>query len=109
VPVVTGGTDTPMLLTDLRGLPMTGAAAQDRLGAAGITCNKNLIAGDTLSPKETSGLRFGVSAMTTRGATEIDMAEIGGWIAEVLTNDSANLKGIREAASAMAARLPYYR
>jgi glycine hydroxymethyltransferase len=109
VPVVTGGTDTPMLLTDLRGLPMTGAAAQDRLGAAGITCNKNLIAGDTLSPKETSGLRFGVSAMTTRGATEIDMAEIGGWIAEVLTNDSADLKGIREAASAMAARLPYYR
>lgn len=108
VPVVTGGTDTPMLLTDLRELELTGAAASDRLSVAGITCNKNLIAGDTRSAKETSGLRFGVSAMTTRGATDADMREIGAWISTVLTTPNVNLEDIRARASKLAGRLPYY-
>lgn len=108
VPVVTGGTDTPMLLTDLRGFAQNGAEASDRLAAAGITCNKNLIPGDTKSAKETSGLRFGVSAMTTRGATEADMREIGAWIAESLTRENADLEAIRESARDLADRLPYY-
>ncbi|MDJ0951528.1 MAG: serine hydroxymethyltransferase [Alphaproteobacteria bacterium] len=115
VPVVTGGTDTPLVLVDLRGRELTGAAASDLLARAGITCNKNLVAGDPRSPRETSGLRFGVSAMTTRGADAEAMEAIGHWIADVLigrdgrpTEDDLALERIRTEARALAHRYPYY-
>lgn len=114
--VVTGGTDTPLVLLDLRATGMTGAEASSLLGRAGITCNKNLIAGDPRNPRETSGLRFGVSAMTTRGADANALRQIADWIADVLPGadgkdglrDAAALDRLAEESRELAARFPYY-
>ena len=84
IAIVAGGTDTPLLVADLRPLGLTGAAASDSLEAAGLTCNKNAVPGDTQPPKVTSGLRFGSAAGTTRGFREAEFRRIGGWIADVL-------------------------
>ena len=84
IAIVAGGTDTPLLVADLRPLRLTGAAASDSLEAAGLTCNKNAVPGDTQPPKVTSGLRFGSAAGTTRGFREAEFRRIGGWIADVL-------------------------
>ncbi|MEK9752194.1 MAG: serine hydroxymethyltransferase [Rhodospirillaceae bacterium] len=90
IDVVTGGTDTPLLLVDLRALDLTGDVASAALECAGLTCNKNGIPGDPKPPQVTSGLRFGASAGTTRGFGEAEFAEVGSCIAEVL-------KGLAEA------------
>ena len=84
IAIVAGGTDTPLLVADLRPLGLTGAAASDSLEAAGLTCNKNAVPGDTQPPRVTSGLRFGSAAGTTRGFGEDEFCRIGGWIADVL-------------------------
>lgn len=84
VEVVTGGTDTPLLLIDLRPKGLSGAEASESLERAGLTCNKNSVPGDTQPPTVTSGLRFGVSAGTTRGFGKEEFAMIGNWIADVL-------------------------
>jgi len=84
IAIVAGGTDTPLLVADLRPLGLTGAAASDSLEAAGLTCNKNAVPGDTQPPRVTSGLRFGSAAGTTRGFGEGEFRRIGGWIADVL-------------------------
>ena len=84
IAIVAGGTDTPLLVADLRPLELTGAAASDSLEAAGLTCNKNAVPGDTQPPRVTSGLRFGSAAGTTRGFGEDEFRRIGGWIADVL-------------------------
>lgn len=84
IDVVSGGTDTPLLLVDLRSRGITGAAASDALEAAGLTANKNGVPGDTQPPTITSGLRFGSSAGTARGFGTIEFAQIGHLIADVL-------------------------
>ena len=84
VEVVTGGTDTPLLLIDLRPKGLSGAEASESLERAGLTCNKNSVPGDTQPPTVTSGLRFGVSAGTTHGFGKEEFAMIGNWIADVL-------------------------
>ncbi len=84
VPVLTGGTDTPLMLVDLRRLDVTGAAASDSLERAGLTCNKNAVPGDPRPPTVTSGLRLGVSAGTTRGFGTEEFAEIGRLIAALI-------------------------
>ena len=84
ITVVSGGTDTPLLVADLRPLGLTGAAASESLEAAGLTCNKNAVPGDTEPPAVTSGLRFGSAAGTTRGFGGAEFRRIGGWIADVL-------------------------
>ena len=84
ITVVSGGTDTPLLVADLRPLGLTGAAASDSLEAAGLTCNKNAVPGDTRPPSVTSGLRIGSAAGTTRGFGEAEFRQIGGWIAALL-------------------------
>ena len=84
IAIVAGGTDTPLLVADLRPLGLTGAAASDGLEAAGLTCNKNAVPGDTQPPRVTSGLRFGAAAGTTRGFREAEFRRIGGWIADIL-------------------------
>ena len=84
IAIVAGGTDTPLLVADLRPLGLTGAAASDSLEAAGLTCNKNAVPGDTQPPRVTSGLRFGSAAGTTRGFGQDEFRRIGGWIADVL-------------------------
>jgi glycine hydroxymethyltransferase len=82
--VVTGGTDTPLLLVDLRPHRLTGADVSQQLELAGLTCNKNGVPGDTQPPTVTSGVRLGVSAGTTRGFDTDDFELIGNLIADVM-------------------------
>lgn len=84
VGVVTGGTDTPLMLIDLRRAGLTGAETSESLERAGLTCNKNGVPGDRQPPSVTSGLRFGVSAGTTRGFGTSEFERIGHLIADVL-------------------------
>lgn len=82
--VVTGGTDTPLVLVDLRRRGLTGDIASASLDRAGLTCNKNVVPFDTEKPTVTSGLRLGASAATTRGMGEEAFREIGTLLADVL-------------------------
>lgn len=82
--VVTGGTDTPLLLLDLRRHGLTGAETSESLERAGLTCNKNGVPDDPQPPTVTSGLRFGVSAGTTRGFGTAEFSAIGDLIADVI-------------------------
>jgi len=82
--LVSGGTDTHLLLVDLTAINVTGRQAQTALEEAGITVNKNMIPFDTRKPTETSGIRIGTPALTTRGMKEAEMKQIAGWIVEVL-------------------------
>ncbi len=84
VAVLTGGTDTPIVVADLRPRGLTGAAASDALEAAGLTPNKNGVPNDPQPPQVTSGLRFGSSAGTARGLDNAAFTQIGHWIADVL-------------------------
>ena len=84
VDIVGGGTDTPLMLADLRARGLTGDVASQCLEAAGLTCNKNVVPFDEQPPTVTSGLRFGVSAATTRGFGVAEFAAIGAMIADVL-------------------------
>ncbi|MCL2703841.1 MAG: serine hydroxymethyltransferase [Defluviitaleaceae bacterium] len=79
--LVSGGTDTHKMLVDLTPLNVTGADAEKKLDAVHITCNKNTIPFETLSPKVTSGIRLGTPAVTTRGMNEADMDELADIIA----------------------------
>ncbi|MBL8302957.1 MAG: serine hydroxymethyltransferase, partial [Ideonella sp.] len=82
--LVGGGTDTPLMLVDLRAKALTGAAAAQALERAGIIANMNPIPADTADLKVMSGLRFGVSGATTRGLGAPHFERIGDWAAEVL-------------------------
>ena len=82
--VVSGGTDTGLMLVDLRPLGVTGDVAVDSLERAGLTCNKNLIPFDPQPPEIASGLRLSSNAGTTRGFGEEEFARIGEWIGRVL-------------------------
>jgi glycine hydroxymethyltransferase len=83
--IVSGGTDTHLMLVDLRNRgELTGKQAEEALGRANITVNKNTVPGEQRSPFVTSGIRVGSAAMTTRGMLETEMRAIGDWIAEVL-------------------------
>ena len=83
-PLVSGGTDNHLMLMDLRSAPMTGKQLELALDAVHITANKNMIPNDPLKPNETSGLRLGTPAVTTRGMREESMAIIGRCIADAL-------------------------
>ena len=89
--LVSGGTDTHLLLVDLRPKGLTGDVVDKALGEANITCNKNAIPFDPMPPKVTSGIRLGTPAGTTRGFGEKEFEQIGNWIADVVeaigTND----------------------
>lgn len=82
--VVTGGTDSHMVVVDLRKQQITGKAASDTMEAANLTCNKNGVANDPQPPMVTSGIRLGSPAGTTRGFGRPEFTEIGGMIADVL-------------------------
>jgi len=116
IDLVAGGTDTPLMLVDLRGLKLTGNVASDALERAGLTCNKNGVPGDPEPPQVTSGLRFGVSAGTTRGFETEEFSAIGGLIADVLEglaeagagdNGVAEAR-VREETRALCRRFPIY-
>jgi glycine hydroxymethyltransferase len=84
--IVSGGTDTHLMLLDLRAQDITGKDAEAALEKAGITVNKNTIPFETRSPFVTSGVRIGTPALTTRGMKEKEMEQIGGMIIETLKN-----------------------
>ena len=88
--LVSGGTDTHLLLVDLRGSheDLTGKEAEKALERAGMTVNKNTVPGESRSPFVTSGLRIGTAAVTTRGLREKEMGQIADWIVAVLAEPS---------------------
>ena len=88
--IVTGGTDTHLMLVDLRPKGVKGNATEKALGRAHITCNKNGIPFDTEKPTVTSGVRLGSPAATTRGFGEEEFRQIGRWIIEVVDGLAAN-------------------
>ena len=88
--IVSGGTDTHLMLVDLRPKSLTGKAAEEALGRANITCNKNGIPFDPEKPMITSGIRLGSPACTTRGFGQAEFAEVGNLIIEVLDGLAQN-------------------
>lgn len=91
--IVTGGTDTPLVVVDLRSRNMTGDIAQEALEAAGLTCNRNLVPFDREKPQVTSGLRMGTSAISARGMGANEAAELAGMIADVLDRVADGARG----------------
>ena len=108
--LVSGGTDNHLLLIDLTDLGITGIDAENALGRAGITVNKNTIPRETRSPFVTSGLRIGTPAVTSRGMKEEEMGFIGDRIAYVLKDitDAARQTSVKEEVQAMASKFPIY-
>jgi glycine hydroxymethyltransferase len=108
--IVSGGTDTHLMLVDVFSRGIDGAVAETALDRAGITVNKNAIPFDRNPPLKPSGIRIGTPALTTRGMGEDEMRTIGGWIAEVLANpeDSGTIGRVREAVRQLSARFPLY-
>jgi glycine hydroxymethyltransferase len=108
--VVSGGTDTHLILVDVFAKGMFGSEAESALGAAGITVNKNAIPFDTNPPMKPSGIRIGTPALTTRGMKEGEMKVIAGWIAEALEHrgDAGRLAEIRGKVGEMAETFPLY-
>ena len=105
--LVTGGTDTHLLLVDLRRSYWTGKAAEERLAEVDVTVNRNTIPFDERSPFVTSGVRIGTPAMTMRGCDEDDFREIGRIICDALA-ESPDLGSIRDRVAALCARRPLY-
>jgi glycine hydroxymethyltransferase len=104
--LVSGGTDNHLMLLDLTAQGITGLEAENALGKAGITVNKNTIPNETKSPFITSGLRVGTPAVTSRGMKEAEMRQIGTWIALVVKDISneATIKNVHASVTAMASR-----
>src|ERR1700734_4127203 len=86
--IISGGTDTHLMLIDVFSKGMLGSDAEKALGEAGITVNKNAIPFDTNPPMKPSGIRIGSPALTTRGMKEAEMRQVGRWIAEALLQRS---------------------
>ncbi|MEM7053812.1 MAG: serine hydroxymethyltransferase [Pseudomonadota bacterium] len=108
--VVSGGTDNHLFLVDLIDQDITGKDAEEALGRAHITVNKNTVPGEPRSPFVTSGLRIGTPAVTTRGFSAEDCRALAGWICDVLDNldDEAVEAQVRDAAVDLCKRYPVY-
>jgi glycine hydroxymethyltransferase len=108
--LVSGGTDNHLLLIDLTDLGITGIDAENALGRAGITVNKNTIPKETRSPFVTSGLRIGTPAVTSRGMKEEEMRFIGDRIAHVLKDitNAARQAEVKAEVRALASKFPIY-
>jgi glycine hydroxymethyltransferase len=106
--IITKGTDCHLLLVDLRPFNVTGADAEAALERAGLTCNKNAIPFDPLPPSQTSGIRLGTPAGTTRGFGEKEFEQIGHWIADVLQNDEFQEKTVRKKVNNLCQQFPIY-
>ena len=115
--IVSGGTDTHLMLVDLRPKRLTGKVAEAALGRAHITCNKNGIPFDPEKPTVTSGVRLGTPAGTTRGFGIAEFRQVGDLIAEVLDvlsqkgaeEDAAAEAAVREKVKRLVGRFPIYR
>jgi glycine hydroxymethyltransferase len=108
--VISGGTDTHLILVDVFGRGMLGSEAEAALGLAGITVNKNAIPYDTNPPLKPSGIRIGSPALTTRGMKEAEMRTIAGWIGEALEHrsDEGRLRQIRGRVGELTEQFPLY-
>jgi glycine hydroxymethyltransferase len=108
--LISGGTDTHVILVDVFAKGIFGSEAELALGAAGITVNKNAIPFDKNPPMKPSGIRIGTPALTTRGMKEPEMQHIAKWIAEALDhrNDPAKLAQIRGQVGELAEQFPLY-
>ena len=107
--IVSGGTDSHLMLVDLRPKNLTGKEAEQLLDKAGITVNKNTIPGDPQSPFVTSGIRLGTSALTTRGFGEAEMEKVAALIDTVLTGkDDATLARVKRDVRELAGEFPLY-
>lgn len=115
ISLVSGGTDTHLILIDLRPQGLTGAAVCDALAAAGIVCNKNAVPGDPQKPSVTSGLRVGTPAGTTRGFGKDEFKLIGNWIADIVdmmavpaAEQAALIADVRRQVNKLCAQFPLY-
>jgi glycine hydroxymethyltransferase len=108
--IVSGGTDTHLMLVDVFAKGMLGSEAEKALGEAGITVNKNAIPFDVNPPMKPSGIRIGSPAVTTRGMKEAEMRQIAHWIAEALDHrtDPVALAKIRKQVLGLAEEFPLY-
>jgi glycine hydroxymethyltransferase len=108
--IISGGTDTHVMLVDVFSKGMLGSEAEKALGEAAITVNKNAIPFDTNPPMKPSGIRIGTPALTTRGMKESEMRQIGRWISEVLLHhtDTAVLAKVRKQVLELAEAFPLY-
>jgi glycine hydroxymethyltransferase len=108
--IISGGTDTHLMLVDVFQKGILGSEAEHALGEAGITVNKNAIPYDTNPPMKPSGIRIGTPALTTRGMKEAEMRVIAGWIAEALEHrtDAAKLQQIRNQVLELTEKFPLY-
>ena len=109
--IVSGGTQSHVMLVDLRPKGLSGKQAEDLLGRAHMTCNKNGIPNDPQKPMVTSGIRLGTPAMTTRGFGEAEARATAHLIADVLDqpDDEARIAEVREKVAALTRRFPVYR
>jgi len=109
--IVSGRTESHVMLVDLRPKSITGKEAEAVLGQAHITVNKNSIPNDPEKPLVTSGIRLGSPAMTTRGFREAEAQEVGNLIADALEapRDPAHIERVRMRVAALTARFPVYR
>ena len=108
--IISGGTDTHLMLVDVFSKGMLGSEAEKALGLAGITVNKNAIPFDVNPPMKPSGIRVGTPALTTRGMKEAEMKQVGHWIARALEqrNDVPALKKIRSDVFEFCEQFPLY-
>jgi glycine hydroxymethyltransferase len=108
--IISGGTDTHLMLVDVFSKGMLGSEAEKALGDAGITVNKNAIPFDTNPPLKPSGIRIGSPALTTRGMKEQEMRQVAVWISRALhhRSDAAALANIRKEVLALAEAFPLY-
>jgi glycine hydroxymethyltransferase len=109
--IVSGGTQSHVMLVDLRPKGITGKEAEAVLGQAHMTINKNAIPNDPEKPMVTSGVRIGTPAMTTRGFMDEEARITANLIADVLDNprDPANIEAVRSKVNALTARFPVYK
>jgi glycine hydroxymethyltransferase len=108
--LVSGGTDNHLMMVDLRPVKLTGKVAEEALGQAEITVNKNMIPFDPEKPFVTSGIRIGTPALTSRGMGPADMEQVGRLIVRVLKApaDEATLKSVRGEVHELTKRFPLY-
>ncbi|HET6633021.1 MAG TPA: serine hydroxymethyltransferase [Rhodanobacteraceae bacterium] len=108
--IVSGGTQNHLMLVDLIGREVTGKAAEEALGRANITVNKNAVPGDPRKPFVTSGMRIGTPAVTTRGYKEADCIELAGWICDILDapGDDDLIATVRERVIQQCRKFPVY-
>jgi glycine hydroxymethyltransferase len=108
--IVSGGTENHLMLVDMIGKSITGKTAEEALGKAHITVNKNAVPNDPQKPFVTSGLRIGTPAVTTRGYKEPDCVALANWICDVLDNPSDEnvIAGVRENVTKQCRQFPVY-